>query len=78
MFSSEFQRVICDTLEELRFQNNAILLNQAKILSYVAPEDELYDVTNMPPLFITNEDKFNKFEEFLNSSTNFRSYVIFL
>lgn len=75
IFPPGYQRVIAESLSEMRQQINAVMLNQAKILSHVAPEDELYDPTNMPPLFIKSEDKLEEFEAFLRNPTNFKSYV---
>ncbi|XP_034232947.1 uncharacterized protein LOC117640530 [Thrips palmi] len=73
-----YQRVTAESLSEIRQQLNAVMLNQAKILSHVAPEDELYDPTNMPPLFIKTEEKLDEFEVFLKNPTNFKSYVLHL
>lgn len=72
-----YQRVIAESLSEMRQQINAVMLNQAKILSHVAPTDELYDPTNMPPLFLKSEEKLDEFEVFLRNPTNFKSYVSF-
>lgn len=74
-FFTEYQRVISETLEEHTIKLDAALLNQAKILSYLAPEDELYTPLNMPKLFIKTENQLHKFEEFLKHPTNFKAYV---
>lgn len=71
-----YKKVMAETLEDHKNKLNSILLNQAKILAYVAPEgEELYEPANMPNLLQETEEHLDAMETFLAQPANMKAFV---
>ncbi|XP_046391214.1 uncharacterized protein LOC124159447 [Ischnura elegans] len=76
--NKKHEMLVAESLKSLEIKMNTVLLNQGKILAYIAPEDKMFEPANMPNILLDNEKDLSNFEEFLKTPSNFKSFVSYV